>query len=80
MNQNMSKREKYNPFKPENRSAVKSAFKYGTVFVLVCSMVVIVKVISPELKRSRLNVCEEEVENLLRQKAGHDGIERRKGQ
>ena len=76
----MSKKEKYNPFKPENRTAVKSALKYGTVFMLVCSMVLIIKVISPELQRSRLNVCEQEVEDLLRQKSGHDGTEGRKGQ
>lgn len=80
MNQNVSKKEKYNPFKPENRSAVKAAFKYGTVFMLVCSVVVIIKVISPELRRSRLNICEEEVEDLLRQKSGHEGTEWRKGQ
>lgn len=76
----MSKKEKYNPFKPENRTAVKFAFKYGTAFLLVCSVVLIIKVISPELQRSRLNAYEEEVEGLLRQRSGHDGMEERKGQ
>lgn len=61
----MAFRDKYNPFKPENRVYVRKAIRNGTIFIVITGSILLAKVVAPEFKRNRMNMTEQEVVALL---------------
>lgn len=71
---------KYNPFKPENKAKSLQAFKRGNLFVLIVGLPTLLYLLRPERERNRMNLCEQEVDRLLKSKTNRLGVEDVNGQ